>query len=44
MWAANNLNQLEYHGPSDLLAAAADNSYVPAHLKNRVFGDYLMVR
>jgi hypothetical protein len=41
---SGNLDQLEYHGPSDLLAAAAENSYVPAHLKGRVFGDYLVVR
>ena len=41
---SGNLDQMEYHGPSDLLAAAADNPYVPAHLKDRVFGDYLVVR
>jgi hypothetical protein len=35
---------MEYHGPSDLLAAAQTNPYVPAHLKDRVFGDYHVVR
>jgi len=35
---------LDYHGPSDLLAAAAENPYVPAHLKDRAFGQYLVVR
>jgi hypothetical protein len=26
-----------------MLAAAVDNAYVPAHLKDRVFGGYLVV-
>jgi hypothetical protein len=39
-----NLELLEYRGPQDLLAAAHDNDYVPAHLKDRVFGEYLAVR
>ncbi len=41
---SGNLDQMDYHGPSDLLAAAAEDPYVPAHLKDRVFGDYLVVR
>jgi hypothetical protein len=41
---AGKLDQLDYHGPSDLLAAAAENPYVPAHLKDRAFGQYLVVR
>jgi hypothetical protein len=38
------LDQLEYRGPSDLLAAAAGDPYVPARLNDRVFGDYLVLR
>ena len=38
------LDQMQYHGPSDLIAAAAEDPYVPAHLKNRAFGDNLVVR
>jgi hypothetical protein len=41
---ASKLDRMEYHGPSDLVAAAAVNPYVPAHLKDRVFGQYLVVR
>jgi hypothetical protein len=33
-----------YHGPSDLIASAHENDYVPNHLKDRVFGEYLVVR
>jgi hypothetical protein len=38
------LDRMEYGGPSDLLAAAEANPYVPDHLKGRVFGQYLVVR
>ena len=41
---SGNLDQLEYHGPSDLIAAAAKDPYIPARLKDRVFGDYLVLR
>jgi hypothetical protein len=41
---SGNLDQMKYRGPSDLLAAASTNPYVPAHLKNQVFGEYLVVR
>jgi hypothetical protein len=41
---SGNLDQMDYHGPSDLLAAAEANPYVPAHLKDRVFGQYLVIR
>lgn len=38
----NNLDHLRYDGPSDLLAAAAKNPYVPDRLKDKVFGQYLV--
>jgi hypothetical protein len=41
---SGNLDQMEYQGPSDLLAAAQVNPYVPAHLKDRVSGQYLVIR
>ena|ERR1017187_6462977 len=44
LMVSGNMDQMEYHGPSDLLAAAAANPYVPARLKERVFGQYLVVR
>ena len=41
---SRNLDQMVYHGPTDLLAAAEANPYVPARLKDRVFGQYLVGR
>jgi hypothetical protein len=38
-----NLHLLRNHGPSDLIAAARNNTYVPDHLKDKVFGEYLRV-
>jgi hypothetical protein len=32
---------LAYHGPADLLQAAAESPFVPEHLKNRAPGTYL---
>ena len=37
----NNLDRLEYRGPSDLIAATYSDPYVPDHLKGKVFGEYL---
>lgn len=39
-----NLELLDYRGPSDLVEAAHANPYVPAHLKDRTHGEYLVVR
>ncbi len=39
-----NLDRLSYHGPSDLIESAHGNAYVPEHLKDKVFGQYLVVR
>ena len=41
---SGNLDQMDYHGPTDLLAAAREDPYIPARLKDRVFGDYLVIR
>ena len=38
------LDHMEYHGPTDLLAAAAEDLYIPARLKDRVFGGHLVIR
>jgi hypothetical protein len=38
------MEHLRYDGPEDLLAATQSNPYVPDHLKDRVFGTYLVVR
>jgi hypothetical protein len=38
-----NLDLLPNRGPVDLIAAARINSYVPDHLKDKVFGEYLRV-
>lgn len=35
---------LKYNGPTDLLAAAATDPYVPNNLKDKVFGKYLALR
>lgn len=39
-----NMDMLTYRGPSDLIAAAHANPYVPNHLKEKVHGQYLAVR
>jgi hypothetical protein len=39
----NNLELLEYHGPSDLIAAAQASSYVQPHLADKVFGKYMVM-
>jgi hypothetical protein len=44
MLVVGKLERMEYQGPSDLLAAAELNPYVPDHLKSRVFGEYLVTR
>jgi hypothetical protein len=41
---SGKLDQMEYFGPSDLLAAAAENPYIPARLKQKVYGNYLVLR
>lgn len=41
---SGKMEWLPYEGPSDLLRAAALNPYVPDHLKDKVFGQYLVVR
>jgi hypothetical protein len=38
------LERLEYSGPADLVRAAHLNSYVPDHLKDTIFGEYLTIR
>jgi hypothetical protein len=38
------MERLNYNGPADLIAAAQVNPYVPDHLKDKVFGEYLRVR
>ena len=38
------LERLEYRGPTDLMKATEANIYVPNHLKDKVFGEYLTVR
>lgn len=40
----DKLELLPNKGPSDLLSAARDNAYVPADLKDRTHGEYLVVR
>lgn len=40
---SHGLERLGYHGPSDLIAAARSNPYVPDHLKDKVFGEFLRV-
>lgn len=40
----NNLEKMKYDGPSDLIAVSRENPYVPAHLKDKVFGAYLALR
>lgn len=38
------MERLKYNGPTDLIAAAQANPYVPDHLKDKVFGEFLRVR
>jgi hypothetical protein len=38
------MERLNYNGPTDLIAAAYANEYVPDHLKDKVFGEFLRVR
>ena len=38
------MERLSYNGPTDLVAAAYANPYVPDHLKDKVFGEFLRVR
>jgi hypothetical protein len=40
---SSKLDRIEYHGPSDLIVAANANPYVPAHLKDKVHGEFLRV-
>lgn len=40
----DGMERLSYKGPTDLIAAAHANGYVPDHLKDKVFGEYLRVR
>ena len=40
----DNLERMEFRGPSDLIAAANANPYVPEHLKGKASGQYLVVR
>jgi len=39
-----HLDKLAYHGPTDLLAAAQKDPYVPDHLKHKALGEYLRIR
>ena len=39
-----NLDLLAHHGPSDLMAAAHASAYVPDHLKDKLHGQYGVVR
>jgi hypothetical protein len=39
-----NMDLLRYHGPTDLIAAAHSNPYVPDNVKDKVHGKYLVVR
>jgi hypothetical protein len=41
---SGNMDLLHYHGPSDLIAAASDSDYVPKRLKDKTFGDFLVMR
>lgn len=40
----SKLDRLKYRGAADLVAAAKGNPYVPDRLKDRVFGNYLVMR
>lgn len=39
-----NLDTLTYSGPSDLIAACGENSFVPERLKDKTGGEYLVCR
>ena len=41
---ARNLERLEYHGPSDLIQATSESSYVPSRLQGMTTGEYLVLR
>ena len=41
---AGGIEKLVYRGPADLIAAAQCDPYVPDHLKNKVFGEFLRIR
>lgn len=43
MFLDDGLDLLPNRGPADLIAAAWTNPYVPDHLKDKVFGEYLRV-
>lgn len=40
----DKLDRLDYQGPTDLMADAECDDYVPAHLKGKVYGRYLALR
>jgi hypothetical protein len=40
----DNLESMDFRGPSDLVAAANTNPYVPEHLKGKTSGKYLVIR
>lgn len=44
MFLDRNMQLLDYHGPMDLLDAAKNNPYVPDHLNDKLFGEYLVTR